>query len=131
MLNEMMENMTKNMPGNKWPWNMCKNMMPDMTRDKWPWKMCINMMPVGMYKYMMPPGSRISGLDADASPEIKSIFEEWLTQIEGEILQYANGSTSIDAGKIAEHFKLSKETVIFILTRLSKKGKINYTKEAA
>ncbi len=71
------------------------------------------------------------GYEFDAPPEIRRLFEEWLGQIEDEILDYTNKAKKIDAEEIAKHFKLSKESVIYILTRLAKKGKINFQKEAA
>ena len=109
------------------------------TRNESPWDMCEHMMRGGMHEgrmrwhmwKTMVPGGRFGGLDAEAPPEIKQLFEEWLAQIEQEILDYANDLPSIDAARIAEKFKLSKESVTYILTRLAKKGKLNFKKEAA
>jgi len=108
----MMEMMGKMMSGNK---------SEDGTMEM-PWDMC---------KKMMSGISKSSELATYATPEIRQLFEEWMVQIEEEILIHVKGSTSIDIGKIAEQFKLSKESVIFILTGLAKKGKINFKKEDA
>ncbi len=99
-----MEDMRNSFSGNEWPWDMCNNMMSGM--------------------------SRASVIDTNAPPEIKRLFDEWLAQIEEEILDYIKESGSIDTGKIAEHFKLSKESIIYMLTGLAKKGKVNFKKEA-
>jgi hypothetical protein len=109
------------------------------TREESPWETCENWMRGGMHKRgmhwmwktMMPGTGRFGGLDADAPPEIKQLFEEWLAQIEQEILDYVNAQPSIDAVKIAEKFKLSIESVTYILTRLARKGKLNFKKESA
>jgi hypothetical protein len=58
-------------------------------------------------------------------PELRQIFEEWLGQIEGEILQAVSESGQSDVGSLAQRFKLSAESVQFILFRLARQGKID------
>jgi hypothetical protein len=116
------ENTAKQEPKNEWPWDMCEQWMRGGMRKggmHWVWKT----MGPGMGGY--------DGLDAEATLELKQLFEEWLGQIEQEILDYANSLPSIDAAKISEKFKMSKESVTYILTRLAKKGKIHFKKETA
>jgi DeoR/GlpR family transcriptional regulator of sugar metabolism len=47
-------------------------------------------------------------------------------QIEQEIVQFVEQEGKVDPDAIAGHFKLSKESVIFLLTRLAKQGKIQF-----
>jgi hypothetical protein len=108
----MMDMMSKMMSGNdsedgaqEMPWDMCRKMMSGIRQS--------------------------SEIATYATPEIRQLFEEWLVQIEEEVFGYVKGSDSIDIQKIAANFKLSKESVIYILTRLAKKGKINFKKEEA
>jgi hypothetical protein len=58
-------------------------------------------------------------------PELRQIFEEWLGQIEGEILQAVSESGQSDVGSLAQRFKLSAESVQFIPFRLARQGKID------
>lgn len=46
-------------------------------------------------------------------------------QLEGEILQAVSESGQSDVGSLAQRFKLSAESVQFILFRLARQGKID------
>ncbi len=94
-------------------------------KDDWHWRRC-RPWGWGPPPFVRPPGFPF---DVDAPPEIRRLFDEWLGQIEDEMLDYTNKAKSIDTEDIAKHFKLSKESVVYILTRLAKKGKVNFKKE--
>ena len=87
-----------------------------------PWDMCQNMM-----------SSFHENVEATkfATPELRQLFEEWIEQIEEEIVLFVDKAGNVDPEAIAEHFKLSKESVVFLLTRLAKKGKIQFTTKDA
>jgi hypothetical protein len=87
----------------------------DETGDA-PWDMC---------RRMMDAVGRANDLASYATPELRQIFEEWLGQIEGEILQAVNESGQADVGSLAQRFKLSAESVQFVLFRLARQGKID------
>jgi hypothetical protein len=61
-----------------------------------------------------------------ATPEVRGLFDEWAAQIEEEMLQFAKETGEVDVERAAEHFKLSKESTIYFLTRLAQKGKIHF-----
>jgi hypothetical protein len=82
-------------------------------------------MPGDMCKKMMASMSKTSELATFATPEVRQLFEEWAAQIEEEILSYVQETKINEIEKIAEHFKLSRESVTYFLTRLANKGKIN------
>ena len=84
-------------------------------------------MPWDMCQSMMASFREHAEAKKFATPELRQLFEEWIEQIEEEIVQFADKAGNVDPGAIAEHFKLSKESVIFLLTRLAKKGKIQFT----
>jgi hypothetical protein len=115
-----MMNMMGMMMGGKGPMNMMKSMKEDGTHSEeqteMPWDMC---------KKMMSTMSKTSELATFATPEVRELFEEWAAQIEEEILNFVKESKIYDTEKIAEHFKLSRNSVTFFLTRLANKGKIN------
>jgi hypothetical protein len=115
-----MMNMMSMMMGGKGPMNMMKSMKGDENQSteqtEMPWDMC---------KKMMSTMSKTSELATFATPEVRNLFEEWSAQIEEEILNFVKESKINNTEKISEHFKLSRNSVTFFLTRLANKGKIN------
>jgi hypothetical protein len=125
MMPKMMEQM---MGGNNSPMgggmmNMMSMMMGRKTEDgkegEKPWDMCGK---------MMSSITKTADLAVSATPEVKQLFEDWIQQIDEEILDFVKKEESIDIDKTAEKFKLSKESVVYFLTRLAQKGKINFKK---
>ena len=114
-----MMNMMSMMMGGKGPREMMQSAMGTKgggDEAEAPWDMC---------KKMMSTMGKTSELATFATPEVRELFEEWATQIEEEIFAYVQESKTDDTEKIAEHFKLSRNSVTFFLTRLAKKGKIS------
>ena len=115
-----MMNMMSMMMGGKDPMDMMKSMKGKEGASEghmeMPWDMC---------KKMMSSMSKTSELATFATPEVRQLFEEWAAQIEKEIMNYIRESKINEIEKIAEHFKLSKESVAYFLSRLAGKGKIN------
>ncbi len=60
---------------------------------------------------------------------VRALFEEWTEQIENEIFNYIKETGTTDPEKLAEHFKLSKNSINFFLTKLAQKGKIKLRAE--
>jgi hypothetical protein len=115
-----MMNMMSMMMGGKGPMDMMKSMKgkegATEGQMEMPWDIC---------KKMMSSISKSSELATFATPEVRQLFDEWAAQIEEEILSYVKESKINETEKIAEHFKLSRESVTYFLTRLAGKGKIN------
>jgi hypothetical protein len=86
--------------------------------------------PMEMCQKMMGNMGKSSELAAYATPEVRALFEDWAEQIENEILAFIKTNNNTDPDKIAEHFKLSKDSINFFITKLSQKGKINIKAEA-
>ena len=59
-----------------------------------------------------------------ATPEIQGLFEDWVQQIEEEIIVLQEGRENLDAEQLAGHFKISKESAYYFMTRLAQKGKL-------
>jgi hypothetical protein len=81
--------------------------------------------PMDMCRKMMGAIGKASDLATFATPEIRGLFEEWVIQIEEEIMQFVKAADQVNPDSIAEHFKLSKESAMYFLTRLAQKGKIS------
>ena len=62
---------------------------------------------------------------AMATPEVQGLFEDWVEQIEQEMLDFLKDKKAADVKDIAEHFKISKDSAYYFLTKLAQKGKIH------
>jgi hypothetical protein len=115
-----MMNMMGMMMGGRGPMNVMNSKKKDGCQSEenaeMPWDMC---------KKMMSTMSKTSELATFATPEVRELFEEWSAQIEEEMLKFVRESKTNNTEKIAEHFKLSRNSVTFFLTKLANKGKIN------
>ncbi|MGD0339499.1 MAG: hypothetical protein ABSB78_12020 [Bacteroidota bacterium] len=85
--------------------------------------------PMEMCKQMMSSMRQSSEIATFATPEIRSLFEDWVRQIEDEIEQYIDKNVSCQPDILASHFKISKESVLYILSRLAQKGNISINVE--
>ena len=93
---------------------MMRKMM-ESTKDFNPMEMC---------KVMTASVARASEMSFYATPEIRSLFEEWLESVQDEILDYIRSKGEIDLQKIADRFKISESAVQFFLNHLAVSGKI-------
>lgn len=85
-----------------------------------PWDMC---------RMMMSHMGRSSELASYATPELRGLFEEWLSQIEEEIKTDIEKSGSANPEELAGKYKLGKDSIHFILGKLAQKEKINLKAE--
>ncbi|RPI72033.1 MAG: hypothetical protein EHM45_22725 [Desulfobacteraceae bacterium] len=86
-------------------------------------------MPFDMCRKMMGSIGRSSELASYATPELRGLFEEWLSQIEEEIKGDIEKAGSADPAELAQKYKLGKESIHFILGKLAQKDKINIKAE--
>ncbi len=78
---------------------------------------------------MMGSIRKSSDIAEFATPEIRELFEEWVQEVDEEIMQYVKGKNSIDPDDIAKHLKISRKSAIYFISRLAQKGKINIKAE--
>jgi len=81
-------------------------------------------MPWDMCKEMMSAIQQSHRIATMATPEVQGLFEDWVEQIEKEILTYLNEKDFIDIKDLANQFKISKDSAYYFLTKLAQKGKI-------
>jgi predicted HTH transcriptional regulator len=110
--------------------DMMKNMMGSETKGKEKDTASTGFNPMEMCQRVMVNMEKTNELAAYATPEVRALFEEWAEQIESEILEFIKANNNPDQDKIAEKFKLSKNSINFFLARLAQKGKINIKTEA-
>jgi hypothetical protein len=130
MMPKMMSNMMGNMmgEGSNPMMGMMSSMMGNMMAGKdsngaaseMPWDMC---------KKMMSNMSRASELASYATPELHGLFEEWLSQVEEEMQADIQKQGSVHPDELAKKYKLSKESIHFILGKLAQKDQINLKAE--
>ena len=82
-------------------------------------------MPWDMCKEMMSTIHQSHKIAVMATPEVQGLFEDWVEQIEKEILAYLKNKDSIEIKDLAGQFKISKDSAYYFLTKLAQKGKIN------
>jgi len=104
--------------------SMMRNMMSGMSGDaeisEMPWDICKN---------MMSHLGKASDLAAYATPELRTLFEEWLEQINNEIVEFIKKEGAADPATLADQFKISKESIHFILGKLAQSGRIHLKAE--
>jgi hypothetical protein len=59
-----------------------------------------------------------------ATPELRGLFEEWIVQLEEELYEFYKGKEEVNIADAAEEFHLSEESLRYILSRLTQKGKL-------
>ena len=60
-----------------------------------------------------------------STPELRGLFNDWLTEIESEVVVFLEGKEQIEPEKVAKHLRLERESTIFILNKLAREGKID------
>jgi hypothetical protein len=78
-----------------------------------------------MSKEVLAAISRTYELATYSTPELRSLFNDWLTEIEQLMIDFINERRQADPAKIADHFHLQRGSVIFILSKLATEGKID------
>lgn len=80
--------------------------------------------PMEMCRGMVGSITKSAEMATYATPELRMLFEEWMAQLEAEVLEFLKGREAVVPEDVAGHFKLSKESAIFLLSRLAREGKI-------
>jgi hypothetical protein len=81
--------------------------------------------PMDMCKEMMSKITQSNDLATFATPEVRQLFEEWVQQVDEEILNMLLKDDTIEPDKIAEELKISKNSVLYFISRLAQNGKIS------
>lgn len=83
------------------------------------------MNPVEMSKEVISAISHSYELATYSTPELRGLFNDWLGEIEREIMEFLADRNTVDPDEVAQHFRLERGSVIFILSKLAREGKIN------
>ncbi len=77
-----------------------------------------------MSKEVLAAISHTYELASYSTPELRSLFNDWLEEIERLVIAFVNDRNKADPDEIAVHFKLNRDSAIFILSKLALEGKI-------
>ncbi len=65
-----------------------------------------------------------TALESLANPEIRTLFIDWMEELEQEILQNSKGKSKLTSEDLTEQFKISKQGADFLLVKMKQEGKI-------
>ncbi len=82
------------------------------------------MNPMEMSKEVLSAVSHSFELATYSTPELRGLFNDWMGSIEKEILEFIKGKGKADPDEVAGHFRLTRESAIFILGKMAREGKI-------
>ena len=85
--------------------------------------------PMEMCRGMIGSITKSAEMATYATPELRGLFEEWLSQIEGELIEFLGEKDAVAPEDVAKHFKLSTESAIFLISRLARQGKLTINLE--
>ena len=80
--------------------------------------------PMEMGKTMMSALAKVSEMAFYATPEIRSMFEEWLASVEDEIFGFIHKEDEVNPENVSNHFKISRSAAEFFLNHLAASGRI-------
>ncbi len=83
------------------------------------------MNPIEMSKEVLSAINHSYELASYATPELRNLFNDWISEIELLVTAFINRRQQADPQELADHFKLTTESIIFILGKLAKEGKIS------
>ncbi len=79
--------------------------------------------PLAMCQAMMTSVSKSAEMAAYATPEVRTLFEEWAENVGAEVLTVLRTRGRVDLAELASALKISPEGTLFFLGRLVHEGK--------
>jgi hypothetical protein len=80
--------------------------------------------PTHMCQALVDKVTRSRQLMAVTDPEILTLFEDWLEELEEEVISWVKKSQSLDPAALAQQLGLSLPGATFFLTKLTREGKL-------
>ncbi len=81
--------------------------------------------PMEMCRGMVESITKTSEMAAYATPELRALFNDWLEQLDAELLDFLKDREATTPEEVAGRFKLSRESAVFLMARLAREGKVN------
>lgn len=77
-----------------------------------------------MCKTLVAKVAQSEQLQAVAAPEVLGLFEDWMEELEREVLGQAVDNPSVGALELADLLGLSRSGAQFLLSKLQQEGKL-------
>lgn len=79
--------------------------------------------PAAMCQAMMTSVGKAAEMAAYATPEVRTLFEEWAQSVEKEVLAALARRGPLDLAGLAAELKISPESALYFLGKLVREGK--------
>jgi hypothetical protein len=79
--------------------------------------------PAAMCQAMMTSVGKSAEMAAYATPEVRTLFEEWARSVEDEVWAALKARGPLDLATLASGLKISPESVLYFLGKLVREGK--------
>ncbi len=80
--------------------------------------------PMAMCQAMMTSVSKSAGMAAYATPEVRTLFDEWAQSMEREVLATLKTRGPMDLSALAATLKIAPEGALSFLGRLVREGRV-------
>lgn len=80
--------------------------------------------PTRMCQTLVDKVARSKQLQTVTDPEILALFENWLDELEDEVIAAGKNNPALDAQGLARRLGLSRRGIVFLLTKLQKENRI-------
>ena len=79
--------------------------------------------PAAMCQAMMTSVGKAAEMAAYATPEVRTLFEEWARSVEDEVLATLRSRGPLDLAALGAALKISPESALYFLGKLVREGK--------
>jgi hypothetical protein len=79
--------------------------------------------PAAMCQAMMTSVGKAAEMAAYATPEVRTLFEEWARSVEAEVLEVLRARGPLDLAALAGALKIGPESALYFLGKLVREGK--------
>jgi len=80
--------------------------------------------PTSMCKRLVSSMQQEAVLETVAPSAIRALFEDWMTQLEKEVLTFAKEKREVNPEALAKEFNISLESGGYLVKKLKEEGKI-------
>ena len=83
--------------------------------------------PQEMCHQMTSAVTQAAELGSYATPEVRALFNDWVGEVEKEIIAFVKANKQVSPATIAEQLRISEESAIFFISRLAEHKKVKIT----
>ncbi|MGM0500901.1 MAG: PCI domain-containing protein [Bacillota bacterium] len=103
------------------------SMMPDMAKKMMNKMQGGDFNPQEMCQNMMQSIKSTAKLAGNANPEVQMLFEEWVAEVEQEVLELLKNQDELNIAQIAEKLKINQDSVRYFISKLIRDEKVKIT----